>query len=162
MTETTVIEICEGHEVTSSALDVNIGSGLREAMRIAPEIFRHGEVFDIVARVQVKRVAHEPSNTDKKTKEVDYEGPYTRIHVCTAIAAAPVVGDDSGAKAVRKLLDKHSAAVAHHRELEGQGVLLNEDDSNDEDDEALADKEARLAKQEADDFYDSAKGGADA
>lgn len=104
MTDTvTTIEIFEDHEVTASALDVNIGSGLRDAMRIAPEVFR------------------------------------------------TVVGDGPGAKAVRKLLDKHAAEVAKHRELDGQGSLLDN-----EDDEALADKEARLAAEEAgDDFYDS-------
>lgn len=146
-TDTTgAIEIFEEHDVTACALDVNIGSGLREAMRIAPEVFRTGEVFDLVARVQVKRISHEPSNRDTKTKEIDYEGPYTRIHVCTAIAAAPVIEGSPGAAAVRKLLDKHTANIAKHRELEGQQSLLEDDGS---DDEALADKEERLAAEEA-------------
>lgn len=140
-----VIEEWEGHEVTASALDVNIGHGLKEAMRIRPVLLRAGDEIDIVLRAKVKRVGYEPSNRDSKTKEFDYEGPYTRIHVGVPLIVAPVVDDGAGAKAVRKLLDRHAVEVARLRELEGQQSLLNDD----EDDEALADKEARLAAEEA-------------
>jgi hypothetical protein len=150
-TEPTVIEVWEGHDVTSSALDINIGHGLREALRILPMKINVGEIFDIAARIQCKRVAYEPSHTDKKTKQVDYEGPYTRIQVGVALIVAPAT-DQPGAKNLHKFLDNWSDTVAKHRELTGQGSLLDEDD----DAEALADQEARLAKQEADDFYDSA------
>lgn len=106
---TQVIEVYEGHDVTTAAISVNIGSGLLEAMKVDPHLYLGGEIIDAVVRFRIKRVSHEPVIKD------DYEGPWKRIHVGIPLAAVPVENP-----AVQRLLDAHIAKVSKHRELPGQ------------------------------------------
>jgi hypothetical protein len=149
MTDTTVVlEEWEGHNVTGAALDINIGHGLKEAMRVQPELFRAGTVIDIVTRVRIENVRYKPSELTED-KEPKFDGPWTRVHIGKPLAALPLDADSKAAKAVRAVIERHIADVAKAKEMKGQQSLLDEE-------QALVDKEERLAEQEAgDDFYDS-------
>lgn len=114
-----IIEVSEGRDVTESAISCNLGSGLMESMRIAPGLWKSGEYIDVVVRMQVVGISHQPVHSE------DFEGPYRRIHKAKALAVAPTTSDQVG-----KMLDKHIAQISKHRELPGQASIDDEIEAN--------------------------------
>lgn len=114
----------------------NVGDGLSQAMKLRDDDLADnlqiGDTVLVVCEAEVKGVAFEP-NVPKDLDSALVKKILLRGTSATITDAA----------AVRKLLDKHKSALEKAKELEGQQTLL-------EDDEALADEEARLAAAEAD------------
>lgn len=115
MSTTKVIEVSEGREVTEAAIACNLGSGLMDALKIAPRMWKAGDYIDVAVRMRVGGVEHKPVHKD------DFEGPYRRIHKAKAVAVTPTTDST-----VAGLLDSHIAEVSKAREIPGQGSVVDE------------------------------------
>lgn len=115
---------------------VGAGDGLSQAQKLKGELpnYQIGDRTVVVHEVELIKIGVEPATKD------DLDGDLNVVLTWRALNGLP-----TDAPAVRKLLQQHSKRLAEAKELEGQQKLLDEDD----DDQALEDKEKRLAAAEA-------------
>lgn len=136
----TVLDDFEGAAVISSGVEIpNAAGGLRDAMKIDPRQFHHGERVYLVLECDVAKVRFDP------IKDSD---DLARVHVFTAQHAVIVDAD-----LVKAQLEEQKTRIIKAKE-EAAGIQrLDFDD----DDDLLAREEA-AAKAEADDEPTSIQG----
>lgn len=92
----------EGHAVRRAGIEIpNAAGGLREAMKIDPQVIRQGERRFVVLEVVCQKVRHEPIDAEQPG------GDQSRVHVLSAQAATFVDED-----LVRDHLDAQKARIA--------------------------------------------------
>lgn len=97
----------EGKDVLSAAIEIpNAAGGLREAMRIDPQEFHHGDKRYVVLELDCKKVRFDPV---ANTNGLD------RVHVFSAVAATFVDED-----LVREQLDEQARRIEAARVAEEQ------------------------------------------
>lgn len=170
MSDPVILEPFEGKQVLAAGLEIpNAAGGLRESMKIAPEVFHIGDKRYVVLEIDCAKVRFDP---------IPKTNALTRVHVFDAQAATFVDED-----LVREQLDRQKARIALAKDEESGQQRTPTDAELDlehfagnhadglvdgcpscgtevaaEDQEARESKAAQnRAKTEGDDFYDPAK-----
>lgn len=135
---TPVLEPFEGNDVRQVGIEIpGAAGGLRDAMKIDPQVFRQGERCYVVLECEVAKVRFEPIDASDKA------GDQRRVHVFDVQAATMV---DEGV--VRRHLDEQAAKIAAMKERAAGTRSLA--DSDEEDEESAAHRRQHFAGVHAD------------
>lgn len=138
----TILDDFEGASVISSGVEIpNAAGGLRDAMKIEPRQFHHGEKVYLVLECDVAKVRFDP---------IKDSSDLARVHVFTAQHAVIVDAD-----LVRAQLEEQKSRILKAKE-EAAGIQRLDFEKTDE--ELLAEEEAAAAAEADDDAVTPIKG----